>query len=116
MIVGLVVILGCQLAGELIVNALRLPVPGPVLGMAILFAAQVARGGPPEAVSRVADALLQNLSLLFVPAGVGVMALAGLIGADLAPISIALVISTLAALAATGLAMRRLTRAKGREP
>ena len=31
------VILGCQLIGELVVTGTGLPVPGPVVGMALLF-------------------------------------------------------------------------------
>ena len=72
MIFHLTVILGCQLAGELIAAAAGLPLPGPVLGMVILFAGLMFRGLP-RGLATVADALLGNLSLLFVPAGVGVM-------------------------------------------
>lgn len=75
-------LLMCQLAGEVLARVLHLPVPGPVLGMLLLFLILLARGRlvaggeqPPEALSRVTDALLANLGLLFVPAGVGVVAL-----------------------------------------
>jgi holin-like protein len=109
------VILLCQLAGELIVGALRLPVPGPVLGMAFLFAGFLWRGAIPEGLARACDMLLANLSLLFVPAGVGVMALWGVIGQGLAPIAVAILASTLLGLAAAGLTarfvMRRVARA-----
>jgi holin-like protein len=50
-----------------------LPVPGPVIGMALLFAALAWRGGPSLPLRESAQKLLQHLSLLFVPAGVGVM-------------------------------------------
>lgn len=107
---SLTLIFACQLVGELLVGAFGLPVPGPVCGMAILFAGLSARGAIGEELARVGDALLSNLSLLFVPAGVGVMAHAGLLGRDLAPISVALVASTLIGIVVTGLAMRALTR------
>ncbi len=71
MLEHLTLIFGCQLAGELIVAATGLPVPGPVCGMALLFAGLVIKGGLPAELARVGDALLGNLSLLFVPAGVG---------------------------------------------
>ena len=72
----------CQLAGELLARAAHLPVPGPVLGMVLLFLILLARArltqagdAPPEALARVTDGLLSHLGLLFVPAGVGVIAL-----------------------------------------
>ena len=39
MIEAILILLGCQLAGEAASRAFGLPVPGPVLGMALLFAA-----------------------------------------------------------------------------
>ncbi|NOG72608.1 CidA/LrgA family protein [Roseicella sp. DB1501] len=71
---ALATLLLCQLAGEILVRALHLPVPRPVLGMALLVASLVLRGrAPPPALGAAADALLGNLGLLFVPAGAGVM-------------------------------------------
>ena len=63
----LTLIFCCQLLGELVVTALGLPVPGPVLGMALLFAGLLTYGSVPADLASTADALLSNLSLLFVP-------------------------------------------------
>ena len=63
-----------QLAGETLARALGLPLPGPVLGMFLLFAWLAWRRRVPEALSGTALTLLENLSLLFVPAGVGIIA------------------------------------------
>jgi len=104
MLFYITLILACQLAGETLVAATGLPLPGPVAGMAMLFAGLVV-AGLPEGLARVAEGLLGHLSLLFVPAGVGVMLHAPLIARDLVPISVALVVSTLAAVAVTGLVM-----------
>ncbi|MEM6489280.1 MAG: CidA/LrgA family protein [Pseudomonadota bacterium] len=109
MLFCLTLIFVCQLIGETLVAALALPLPGPVLGMAILFAGLVWRGLP-QGLSDVGDALIGHLSLLFVPAGVGVMLHATLLGRDWLPILVALVASTLVAVAVTGLAMQRLAR------
>lgn len=106
----LTLILVCQLVGELIVTATKLPVPGPVLGMALLFAGLAIRGSVPSDLSKVAEALLGNLSLLFVPAGVGVMLHLGLMSRDLLPISVALIVSTLLAIAVTALMMQWFNR------
>ncbi len=110
MLFHLTLILVCQLAGESLVAATGLPVPGPVCGMVLLFAGLMANRGIPAGLAQVADALLGNLSLLFVPAGVGVMLHAGLIGRDWLPISVALVVSTLVTIAVTASVMAWLGR------
>jgi putative effector of murein hydrolase LrgA (UPF0299 family) len=104
MLFYLTLLLSCQLAGELAVAAAGLPVPGPVCGMALLFAALLVFGLPEE-LARLGEALLSNLSLLFVPAGVGVMLHARLMAQDWLPIAAALIISTLATVAVTALLM-----------
>ncbi len=103
-------ILVCQLAGELFVTLLGLPFPGPVAGMALLFAMLVLRGSVPEDLGKTGDMLLSNLSLLFVPAGVGIMAHFALLHDDWPAISVALVVSTLATIAVTATLMTWLRR------
>ncbi len=98
-------ILCCQLIGELLVTALGLPLPGPVVGMALLFCLLVVKGRVPVALGEVSDALLGSLSLLFVPAGVGVMLHFDILGAELMPLSVALLVSTLLTIAVTALIM-----------
>lgn len=114
MVFFLTLILGCQLAGELVVAGLGLALPGPVLGMALLFAGLCVAGLPGD-LARVADTLLANLSLLFVPAGVGVMLHAGLIGRDALALLPALLVSTLVTIAVTALVMRALGRGAGED-
>lgn len=63
----------CQLAGEAFVRALALTIPGPVVGMLLLATLTLARAPLPPALGDTADTLLKHLSLLFVPAGVGVV-------------------------------------------
>ena len=103
----LTLIFCCQLAGEAAVAALGLPVPGPVAGMALLLAG-VLVFGLPEGLGRLADGLLGNLQLLFVPAGVGVMLHAPRLAEEAGAIAAALVVSTLATIALTALVMRWL--------
>lgn len=110
MLFYLTLILCCQLAGELLVVAVGIPVPGPVVGMVILFVGLLASGGVPEGLATVADALLSHLSLLFVPAGVGIVVHFALIGTDALPISVALVASTLLTIAVTAWCMLFFTR------
>lgn len=73
MVRALGILLFCQLVGELLVRLLHVPVPGPVAGMALLLTAFVVRGAVPDDLRLVSRNLLMNLSLLFVPAGVGIM-------------------------------------------
>ncbi len=106
----LTLILACQLLGEFAVSTAGVPFPGPVAGMVLLFAFLVIKGGIPDDLGKVSGALLNHLSLLFVPAGVGVMAHFELLGSDAWPLSAALVVSTLLTIAVTALAMRLLNR------
>src|SRR5574343_1619393 len=108
MIAAFALLLAFQLAGETLRVALHLPVPGPVLGMALLLMYLIARRGPSEPLRSTAGTLLQNLSLMFVPAGTGVMLHAGRLVDEAGPIAVALVASTLLGLAATGLTLHLL--------
>ncbi len=113
MIGALASLLLCQLAGELVVRLVGLPVPGPVLGMLLLFLVLLWRKHAPPDLESTAQGLLQHLSLLFVPAGVGVIAhLARLRGEWLA-IIVALVVSTWATLIVTALVFRWASRWAG---
>nr|WP_321445269.1 CidA/LrgA family protein [uncultured Cohaesibacter sp.] len=107
---ALTLIFLCQLLGESIVTLLGLPVPGPVVGMALMFIGLSIKGGIPADVAMVGDSLLKHLSLLFIPAGVGVMLHAKLLRAEMLPISISLLVSTVLAIAVTGLMMRWLMK------
>lgn len=73
MIRGITVLLLCQLVGEVLSKAFNLPVPGPVIGMLLLLAGLVIRGSVPKSVDDTAAHLLPHLSLLFIPAGVGII-------------------------------------------
>ncbi len=115
MLNALTLILVCQLAGELAAASGRLPVPGPVIGMVLLFCFLMVRGGIADNISRTADGLLDHLSLLFVPAGVGVMLHFRLLGDDWLAVAAALVISTLATIVVTGLVMAKLSGRNGSE-
>lgn len=106
----LTLILACQLIGEFAVSTANIPFPGPVAGMILLFGFLLIRGEIPEALGQVSGALLNNLSLMFVPAGVGVMVHLELLGSDALPLSIALVVSTLLTIAITALVMLWLSR------
>jgi len=104
------IMLVCQLIGEIVTRLFHWPVPGPVLGMVILFCGLLVRGSVPEEMSAVTGGLLQNLSLLFVPAGVGVMLHAQLLAENWMALSLALVLSAAITLVVTGLVMTWMAR------
>lgn len=108
MLSSITVLLLCQLAGEVIARLTKIPVPGPVVGMLLLFIGLVIRRGVPENLEKTGTTLLSHLSLLFIPAGVGVMVHLKLIAAEWLPITAALVISTALTIAVTGLVMQAL--------
>lgn len=114
MLHALTAILCCQLVGEGVVAFTGLPVPGPVVGMVLLFLGLLLVGNVPTGLAQVGDGLLQNLSLLFVPAGVGVMLHLSTLREEAVPLTLALVISSAVGLVVTALAMRGLSRLTGR--
>jgi len=69
----LLYILGFSFLGEVISRVFTLPVPGSVIGMLLLFCSLQFRVVKVHQVDRVGKFLLENLSILFVPAGVGIM-------------------------------------------
>lgn len=113
MIRGFAVLLSCQLLGELVARWFSWPVPGNVLGMALLLVALILGVVRIEWVLEAAELLLTNMALLFVPVGVGVMLYFDLIAREWLPILAATVLSTFVVLAATGHVTQRLM---GNEP
>ncbi len=110
MIRALALLLACQLTGEIVARALGAPVPGPVIGLALLAVGILiharATGADPSKIEmtelgRTAGALLGSLGLLFVPAGVGVVQQLPVVGAYGLALAAALVGSTVLTLIVT---------------
>lgn len=115
MAAGLALLLCAQLAGEVCARLIDLPVPGPVLGMLFLFVLLIARERVAGTVREPSLGLLRHLSLLFVPAGVGLIRHLGRIRAELAAIAVAIVISTALTIAVTAAVFQAVARALDRE-
>jgi holin-like protein len=105
---GLTILLLCQLVGEILSKALQLPIPGPVIGMVLLFVGLVFLKKIPSSLTFSSDALLKNLALLFVPAGVGVMLHFQQLKEEWFIIFISIGVSTVITIAITGLVMQFL--------
>lgn len=129
MIVAFAAILLAQLAGEALARGIALPVPGPVIGMALLIGFLALRDAGTRAsallprplrdgtLEATCKGLLAHLSLMFVPAGVGIVGRLDVLathGPKLALVLVLSVIATLAATALTFVAVARLTT--GRSP
>jgi len=125
MIGSLSLILLCQLAGEIVVRSMGLPMPGPVVGLVFLLLLLLARDrfavlarGPlqQEGVEKASKSLLSNLSLLFIPAGVGVVQKLDLIAAHgigiAAVLAISVVVTLLVTVATFLLASRLIARGR----
>ena len=123
MIASLSLILLCQLAGEVIVRGLGLPVPGPVVGLMFLLILLLARDrfavlarGPlrEDGVENASRGLLAHLSLLFVPAGVGVVQKLDLVAAHgiafVGVLAVSVVITLLVTVATFLVASRLMSR------
>lgn len=109
-------LLVCQLIGETLTRLLDLALPGPVIGMVILFFGLVVRGAVPERLQATAEGFLQHLSLLFVPAGVGVVTHLTLVADQWVPLTTALLVSAIATVAVTASLMAWLSRLTGNPP
>ena len=128
MIVSFSLILLCQLIGEVFVRGLRLPIPGPVIGLMLLLVLLFARDhfsllarGPlgDGGVENASRGLLANLSLLYIPAGVGVVQKLDLLAERGIAIVVILAISvvlTLLATVATFLVVSRLMARASEKP
>jgi holin-like protein len=134
MIASLALILLAQLVGEIVARGAGVPVPGPVIGMGLMFAFLLLRDHPRIGAPRflpkpltdgtleaTARGLLMNLSLMFVPAGVGVVGRLDLLRAQGAKLALVLVVSTALSLLVTVLVFRAVAalverRRPGGEP
>jgi holin-like protein len=108
-VVSIFVLIVLQLIGESIVQLSGLPVPGAVIGLVLLYGLLVLRGQIPDEMSQTSGFLLQNLGVLFVPVGVGVIAYLPMIAAQWWSILIVLLVSVTATIAITGVVVTWLS-------
>lgn len=108
------ILLTFQSIGELLTYSLHLPVPGPVIGMVLLVIyLLVDKGRVLEIMQGTVSELMRHLTILFVPAGVGVITQLSRIGQEWLPIVVATVVSTWLSIAAGALVTRALMRRMG---
>ncbi len=110
MVGALGLLLVFQLIGEVVARSFGLPIPGPVIGMLLLVALLLVRGSTPPRLTQTATTLLGHLSLLFVPAGVGVVVHLGTLQRALLPLLVTLLGSTLVTVVVTAGVLTLLRR------
>ncbi|MGH1372054.1 MAG: CidA/LrgA family protein [Cellvibrionaceae bacterium] len=108
MLKGLIVLLAFQLCGEALVTLTGTPVPGPVIGMLLLWLALGLKGGPSPELSSTSQAMIQNLSLFFLPAGVGLFFLPSSIQQYWPAVAAAMIGGTFLAMLFSGWLVKRL--------
>lgn len=113
MIGTLAIILGFQLVGEIAARGFALALPGPVVGLLLLVGCCAARPALADRIRPTTLGLLQHLSLFFVPAGVGIVAHWDLVRQHGLGLALALMGSTLMAIAAGALAFSIVARWTG---
>lgn len=108
---GFLALLLCQLAGEALSRLLHLPLPGAVLGLVLMTAMLLAlRGRTPKSLVHASRSLIGVLSLLFVPAGVGVISLGAAVSGQTTALAVALLASAVVTLATTAAAFMVVSR------
>lgn len=122
MLVSLGLLLLYQLMGEVIARAFDAPVPGPVIGMALMlfllllrekWAPVLPREVGDGTLEKTSTGLLSHLSLMFIPAGVGVVQRLDLVVQHGLALFVALFLSTTLALLAGVTAFRFIARLMG---
>ncbi|WP_292932548.1 CidA/LrgA family protein [Noviherbaspirillum sp.] len=101
MIESLIKLLLFQAIGEMLVLVLAIPIPGPVIGMLFLFLYLVARGREDNNLAAFSGKFLRHLTLLFIPAAVGIMLHLERVSQEWLPILVALTVSTLVSIVVT---------------
>lgn len=99
--IGLLLV--CQLAGEVIHRITGLPLPGSVIGMALLLIWLAVMRREQASLSKVAGWLTAHMPLMFVPPAVGLIEEGPVLRQHGLAIVLAVGVSTLLTIAVTGL-------------
>jgi len=102
----------CVFAGDILHLMTHVPLPGAVIGLVLLLVYLVVRRGPDPELHKVSSSLLQNMTVLFVPAGVGLMTQLPALEKDLWPIAVAIGISTILGMFVTAALMHLINKAR----
>lgn len=96
------VIIAISLVGELLHYLLPLPVPASIYGMVIMFAGLMTGLIKLDAVKDAGKFMIEIMPVMFIPAGVGLMASWGVLKPMIIPVSIITVVTIVTVMAASG--------------
>ncbi len=105
---GFLWLVGFWLVGETVVTLTGLPVSAGVVGMLLLSATLMVRGGVPESLAAAAQPLIALLAMLIMPGVVGVFFILDEMAGYWTAILSALILGTLLSVATTLWLMQRL--------
>ncbi|AXK38304.1 CidA/LrgA family protein [Crenobacter cavernae] len=108
MLETLIWLIGYYLAGEFLARTFAIPLPGSVLGMLLLFVTLCIRRNIPDTFRDHVPPLMQHLSLLFIPSGVGAVLLSARLAEHAFSLAAVLALSTLIPLIACAWLLKRL--------
>jgi holin-like protein len=109
MLKAFIILLLFQLLGETVVGLADLPIPGPVVGMLLLWVGLLIKNGASSELSNLSHTLIKHLSLLFLPAGVGLFFLPPAIQQYWPAVLAAMIGGTFISMLFSGWLLQRLT-------
>ncbi len=102
MIYQCAVLFGCLAVGEIIVHFTGIKIPSSIIGMLLLTFSLYQGWIKPEKIRKMCDFLIENMGFFFIPPGVALMLYFDIIKAQIIPITLATIISTILVLIVTG--------------
>ena len=109
---GFALLLFLQWISAEIIAFLGIPFPPPLLGMLILTALLCTGVIKENYIEDICTALIDKMALLFLPAGVSMILYLDVIKAELLPISLTVILSSVIILCSTALVLEMLLRRK----
>ena len=104
--------LGILFLGEFLQIKFNLPIPATILGMVILLFLMITKIIKLKWIEDIGNTLLDNLSILFIPAGVGIVRELDLFKGNIISLAIIVLISTTVIIVVTGYTIQLLENKK----
>lgn len=96
------IILGITMVGEILYHVLPLPVPAGVYGLFIMLAALMSGAVKLESVEGTGNFLMDTMTMMFLPATVGIVESIGEVKTVLIPFLLIIAVSTVLVMVVTG--------------
>jgi holin-like protein len=107
------IIIVISFIGELLNYLIPLPIPGSIYGLVILFLALELRIIAVASIRETSRFLIEIMPIMFVPAGVGLLASYGYIKPVIVPVVVITLVSTIIVMVVSGLITQLIIRSGG---